>query len=886
MNLNVDGGTTADSIIMLVMILSFSLILRNPELIDFIPLGLSYALTALLDPDYLGFILFATLILTIFLIFFKINNKKSIYIWFYSFLLFIPFFVFVYWGLNFNNIGNSYIYSLRPLSPWISTNISKYPWSPFVLLGYYWATMTFGPPSIIFYSNKIHTLPGLMYPTQVILPPDILSIIWLISIFSIPLIAFSSIVFKKTRKLMISLALMLVIFFILIFYYQIPPLLYVFKCLISIPILGGAIETSLSIPDHMLMVIASGYVILLTIFLVNIISENESKKIKINFKKLKIKSLNTIKFFIVIFIIFIILFSGWQAFNGNYYPARSNYSSFFGNGVANGGAYEPFKVPNDVYIAYNKIIQDHSLFNVYWPVLYGHTLPQSTSNTIPLKLGLLSYFPELVKNNLRYDIIPYMNSEGVKYLVIENITYIPPDLFAGAYYKNLSSLFYFYYGMYNYYDEIKFLKSIPDLSLIYYTKNISVFENMKFNGAIYNASLLLNYRDSNSFTPMLYSLFNSMNISSIATNYLNYGVNTTINQLNKTINILTPSFLINYNKPNIFINSTTLKGNVTFLMNHSKGQYSYQIGPYNVGLWNGNISGAEENGSFIFESKENSTVTLSIFSQLTNGQTAIPLPERNGTYIVKFSTSLYWSDTSTEPMISIYGNNESLISSFTSGMKVTRGEMNKNIEVSWAVPNNIRYVTVRVGGSFQGLLKINYYNISIYFIPNNSTLNLPLSYACYLLNFNQKISLPINNENNYVYIYFKGLLNINSNLSLYSINYKWYEVKTGNFLNLSLNGSIASIIIVKNNSLNNYFKNIVVNTIIVSNNLMVSQKGKNIYPIPSVEGFAIYILFDKSTYIFNYLNFYIADFINIIIIVSIYFLFIYYLYLKIYKKQH
>ncbi len=158
MNLNGDGGTTSDSIIILVMILSISLILRNPESIDFIPLGLSYALTALLDPDYLGYILFSTLILTIFLIFFKINNKKSIYIWFYSFLLFIPFFVFVYWGLNFNNIGNPYIFSLRLLSPWLSENISKYPWSPFVLLGYSWASITFGPPSIIFYSNKIQPL--------------------------------------------------------------------------------------------------------------------------------------------------------------------------------------------------------------------------------------------------------------------------------------------------------------------------------------------------------------------------------------------------------------------------------------------------------------------------------------------------------------------------------------------------------------------------------------------------------------------------------------------------------------------------------------------------------------------------------------------------------
>jgi len=878
MNYNVNGGTTADSIIMLLIILSFSIILRGPKSIDFIPLGLTFAITTFLDPDYIGFILLSTLILVILLILLKFNNVKSIYIWFYSFLLFLPFFIFIYWGLDFNNIGYQYIYRQRPLSPWSDGNISDYPWAPFVLLGYRWSTMVFAPPSIIFYSDKINTLPGLFNSTGLILPPGIITIIWMITIFSIPFFAILSAIFKKTRKFSISVIILIAIFFILIFYYSISPLFSLIKMVVSVPIIGGAIETSLALPDHMLIIIAAGYTTLLSIFLINIFNNQNNA----HNKKFKIKYKTLAKKILIIFIIFAILFSGWQAFNGNYYPARSNYSSFSGNGVTNGGAYEPFKVPDDVFYAYNMIIQDHSTFNVYWPILYGKTFPQAASGPSP---SVLSYFPYLVKNDLKNDIVPYMNSDGVKYLVIENVTYVPPDLFTG-YYKNLSSLFYNAYGMYSYINEINFLKTVPGLNLIYYSKNISVFENIKFNGAIYNASLLLNYTGSQSNIPALYSLFNTMNISSTVTNYKGYGINTSIDNLNGTINILSPADLSKYTSPLIFFNSTSLVGNVAFEMNHSR-KCSYMINPYYIALWSGNISGEENNGSFIFKSTESSTVSLSLFSALTNNQTAVPLPNSNGTYIVKFTTSLYWSNNSTSPGIVIYGNNEKLINSYVNGVTINKSQMNKTIELSWAVPSNIKYVTVRVGAKFQGLLKINYYNLSLYFIPKTSYLPA-LSYANYNLIKNE-ISLTFQSDslgkcNNTLYIYFKGSFNVN-NFKIFSKNFSWEKINFIKHINITGNGCIASIIILKNaSSISKYFQNIVVNTVIVSNELSIIQNGKNIKPIPSIEGFAIYILYNGSKYQFNYINFDIANFINVILIITIYLLIIFYFYKK-YKRH-
>jgi hypothetical protein len=1071
MDYNVDGGTTADSIIMLLIILSFSIILRGPKSLDFIPLGLAFAITAFLDPDYIGFILLSTLILLILLILLKFNNVISIYIWFYSFILFLPFFIFIYWGLDFNNIGYQYIYMLRPLSPWGGGNISDYPWAPFVLLGYIWSTMNFAPPSIIFYSDKINTLPGLFNPTGVILPPGIVTIIWMITIFSIPFFAIFSVIFKKTRKFSISMIILIAIFFILIFYYSIPPLFSLIKMVVSIPIIGGAIETSLALPDHMLIIIAAGYATLLSILFINIFNNQNNA----HNKKFKIKYKTLAKKILIIFIIFAILFSGWQAFNGNYYPARSNYSSFSGNGVSNGGAYEPFKVPDDVFYAYNMIIQDHSTFNVYWPILYGQTLPQVASGSSSAKV--LSYFPYLVKNDLKNDIVPYMNSDGVKYLVIENVTYVPPDLYTG-YYKNLSSLFYIAYGMYSYMNEINFLKTVPGLNLIYYSKNISVFENIKFNGAIYNASLLLNYKGSQSNIPALYSLFNTMNISSTVTNYKGYGVNTSIDNLNGTIiNILSPADLSKYTSPLIFFNSTSLTGNVAFEMNHSRGEYGYMINPYYIALWSGNISGEENNGSFIFKSTESSTVSLSLFSALTNNQTAVPLPNSNGTYIVKFTTSLYWSNNSTSPGIVIYGNNETLSSSYVNGVTINKSQMNKTIELSWAVPSNIKYVTVRVGAKFQGLLKINYYNLSLYFIPKNYTLPfgnslsfenitnelqkiieynstsltgnvafemnhsrgeygyminpyyialwsgnisgeenngsfifkstesstvslslfsaltnnqtavpLPNSNGTYIVKFTtslywsnnstspgiviygnnetlsssyvngvtinksqmnktielswavpsnikyvtvrvgakfqgllkinyynlslyfipktsylpalsyanynlikNEISLTFQNDssgnyNNTLYIYFKGSLNVN-NFEIFSKNFSWEKINFIKHINITGNGCIASIIILKNaSSISKYFQDIVVNTAIISNELSIIQNGKIIKPIPSVEGFAIYILYNGSKYQFNYINFDIANFINAILIITIYLLIIFYFYKK-YKRH-
>ena len=71
----------------------------------------------------------------------------------------------------------------------------------------------------------------------------------------------------------------------------------------------------------------------------------------------------------------ITLFSGWQAFNGSYFPSRYYGGYGPGNAVPDTAPYSPVVIPPDVNTVYNYITGQSGQFNVYWPPYVSNGSP-------------------------------------------------------------------------------------------------------------------------------------------------------------------------------------------------------------------------------------------------------------------------------------------------------------------------------------------------------------------------------------------------------------------------------------------------------------------------------------------------------------------------------
>lgn len=584
-NYVVDGGFFSVDLIMIfisIEVIAAISIRNNASYVALV--GALLSLTVLIDPDY--YIISLIAVLVILLVSFKrlrINNVLKRF--FYPVAVSIPIIIFIQFTLTFAYAvpGNSVQQFYRGLSSVYFSPGNHVWWLSIVLLGYAWSIITYGPPSVMFLGNKISWTSSILGPTQILLPPGLLTVAWLVAIYSIPVVSFFSLAFNNTRKYVIPAVIVSGIGILLSIYGSFPFFYNFLVKLSGLPLLGQSISTTFSLPDHFLILVASSYLVLFPATLFNLLRKAEEMrkpflskfKSTVHFLNLKVEirrmHKRTVKLssqagtrrgsmltVLVIIIIFLMLLADWQAFDGSYYPARADNSLRYGNGVPNAGSFSPYNISNSYLEAYYYIVSQEGNFNVYWPI--GLSDPPAREISLP-------GFPYLGEHNLTFAVAPYLEAHSVKYVAVYDLKNLTQPLFWPV--SSIPGEFLLWFGIPTYNGTLRFLNESPGLTVVLHNKEIYLYQVNDVNGLYYNSTLLLSNTTSQA-QPYLYAIFKSMGFNVSFTSAIDLGNTYGLNSTSNEIDILSPSFIAHYTG----VQLTSSENNVSTLNEVDKTNFS------------------------------------------------------------------------------------------------------------------------------------------------------------------------------------------------------------------------------------------------------------------------------------------------------------------------
>ena len=387
LNLNADGGTWSDSIILIIIAISVVLLMgKKANWKTYMTVTGMMMLSFLLDPDYIPMYWIAIFVVS-FVKSVMVRNVKavvysvlsislstvSIFYLYLQSLLTGPLTLSGFSALGYRAYSSSQV-------AYDSSNISLY--NVFILFGHIWSTIVYSPPSVLSVKN-IFDLYSLYNPVQVLIVPGALFYIWLIALVSVPLFSFSSLLFRSTRRTAIQFISLFIVAYLITEEWNIPVVYNLIFRLVGLPVIGSAIGTTFSLPGHFLNLMAFAYLPLFSLGVLTIIHYSD----KIHFERVKDdvgirfiigiedkkrgyarRTIHAKTLVVVFIIVSLVSLSGWQAFNGSYYPMRDSPGSFLeGNAVAPKGVFTPTEINGSVIAAYNLVGTNFSEgYNTLW----------------------------------------------------------------------------------------------------------------------------------------------------------------------------------------------------------------------------------------------------------------------------------------------------------------------------------------------------------------------------------------------------------------------------------------------------------------------------------------------------------------------------------------
>lgn len=808
LNLNADGGTWADSIILLMIAISVVLILKEDRKMNaYLPITGMMMLSSLLDPDYMPMFWIAIFVVSLFKSI-AVGNIRAVS---YSILsmavsAFSIFYLYLQSSLTgslslsgFNALGYR-TYSASGLA-FDSGNINFY--NVFILFGHLWSTIVYAPPSILSIKN-IFDLSSLYSPAQVLIVPGTLFYLWIIALASVPFFAFLSLLFKSTRKQAIPFFSLFVVAYLITEEWNIRVIYEAIYRFTELPIFGSAIGTAFSLPGHFLNLMAFAYLPLFSLGIITII--HHSDKIHVhsimdengtgiilkieNAIRMPIKKGDRVKTLVVIIIITsLVSLAGWQAFSGSYYPMRDSPGSFLeGNSVDPKGAFSPTEINGSVIHAYNLVASNYTQgYNSIW--IGGPSINEFTYSG-PQNSVSESGLSYLTSNNLTIDLKPYLVAHSVKYVVVsgQDIASTVPNPFSA-------------YGFSNYTEANEFF-SISGLDNIYSGWNVSVYEVPGVNNYLYGSNLLINTTGIGSIDSTLYGIFNTLDFNASMSGE---GIATGIGNKSDSIDVVSPSELafsgvslptysmvgkaINSAYYAIYANSTSYHGYKDYYQNNSLGQHTdYLPGNFTTTDWGGNSTFIYSNGSIIASGK-NASFSLDYNNAMTGGPGGVYIKNHNVSITMQFRFNASVSDSYTgSNLLNIIGEGENASRvTFFMGYPLNVTNRMKQFEFNATFPSGTAYVGFRIGFyGYSGTVDIRYANLTI------SPSTVPQSKTPFgdVLNLsNSKLVLP--NGFRAGYIIYK-----NSNGTL------MHSYFSGNVTHF--NGTLLAVILIKNYSLIQY----------------------------------------------------------------------------------
>ena len=234
-----------------------------------------------------------------------------------------------------------------------------------------------------------------------------------------------------------------------------------------------------------------------------------------------------LKVTVTLVIVFVILFSGWQAFDGSFFPPRSYNGSSDGILTSRNLAYSPFSpqyIPDYVVNTYNALSSVGSFQTAFIGNVPNNHFGYEDGNLYGILNGYYS------------SVIPaFLRTENIKYI----ITYQNSPEVTDA--LNESGMVHRFLGPSSY---------------LYVVNNTL--------GPRYGASLLLNYSGGNESYIFAYKYLESMKITPVISDVV--GNTLGFNTVNNSTDILPSSYFIGALSPEYHLNSTSLlsvPGNIT-----------------------------------------------------------------------------------------------------------------------------------------------------------------------------------------------------------------------------------------------------------------------------------------------------------------------------------
>ena len=821
LNLINDGGSFTDNLnILFIAIILLAFISWKNMKMAFLVSTILLTVSILVEPDYTTFYIISIIIGSTIA---GYINKDFLYRFKYALLTvtsaIIPV-AFVILGLVLTSSAGSTVTAVGALRVYNYGTISFFsrnikPLYPLILIGHLWSTIVYAPPNILFSGNKISSVKALMNPSQLLLPDGFITYIWLFTVIMVPVISLISIVFRKTREIIFPVIVLFIIYYTMSLVYYIKPLFYLELHISEIPLIGASIGTTLALPGHIINVIASMYYILFSISIVNLMNmhfhvdiQSDKDKLNINVTIIKnyignIKNKNYFRnskfqVFIVIFIIFIVLFSGWQAFDGTFYPARAP-DTPNGNHVANVGGYTPIDINRSVIHAYDFISSQKSNFNILWiggPSLSGRPfVPPHPEASIPN----LNY---IISNNLSVDFYYNLIYSNVKYIVISNQD-IQQNTFSNVGFKNFTC-------------AQSFLKNNIGLREIYSKYPVDIFEINNFT-SIYKSNMLLNYEGNSIYEGALPYLFSTLGYKVAITDDNKYGLLVNFDNNTKNISIDTPEYITTlvhgissyYNLSSDITTSGTnhntaivLPDNFTLtLWSSNETYYHYSNRTLNLTIYNNSNQDVSYNGSFdsppggYYTNNKSVMLTITLYAKAkVNGSDQLFFIGENAGTAINYNISTNYQKYTFSYM-------------FPPGNKYIDFRLYENIDGSFYLKNLSTKLTTYFTTSENSTLPFGNY------ITLNNTL------------------LKGNNESALIYM---------ENNTIH--NYTWIKFNFGKGLYLKGNTKVAALILIKNSSLNNKNRTSIVSIYPSSNEYKARYGGELYSSLPGIYGNSIFII--------------------------------------------
>ena len=404
---------------------------KNDIFISSIALGFS----SLMDPRFFVWFIYTILVFVIYTLFGFRNSFKNVVKTLISILLIsLPLVGFTYLIYVYPTLISTHsvtFQSLRTDSLSYIAGFSQNALFTFLLAGIsiWWPFVVYSSPSILFYDRmEWFYLPTYGHNRLLLVPNDIVSHIWLAFLFTFTIVAFTSLLDRSRRK--VAAQLMLIYLFMIGIesgtnfpFLEFP---YLFEVLPShIPLIGGIMAMTFAIPSWA--------------FWINIPIELLLGALGLNYildtaKTVRRNTLVGVGLFLMM------SFVSWQYYNGTLYPSQYT-GSFPGNSISLQGYYYPLNPPPQ-WVHVMKILSTSNNAGVIYIGDIGYSEKwahyQFISYATPIMPGYktisLPSIQFINQTPLAFDIA------GIRYLFLDNTSYIPLNSHVIYNYLNYSGL--------------------------------------------------------------------------------------------------------------------------------------------------------------------------------------------------------------------------------------------------------------------------------------------------------------------------------------------------------------------------------------------------------------------------------------------------------------